>query len=994
VAKEKLKDNEDTDVEEEDEEEEEEYHEEKDEDDQENVTADTDERHKLRVECDHLLGKSRGFVYSAAMRPITIDIEAIVRQELFALMDSVVDWSSEAKKQTNMIDLHKKDYLVQDLNMQVPVLPSPFTSAEGAAIWRNMLDPPSLEAVGKGKGGAKGKTEKKHDKHKGPSPEQLSAYYKFMFESVRQNFLDLAVEAYIKVDEAMHKEAHIRFSEQGLCGCVECSVNSPNISSSLFNVATVRKDDIISLPVLSNCGGRKLLVVSIDGSALYCHDDFVNSKVSEISKSSVFNEVKMCKERALTPVYEAAQSGALSIIVLYESRKQLRQSEASLFDYSMSKIANDVQLILDRLEVLARRRNRQYITLRKKQATAKTTGKKMEIDPFVEAFLRDESPDNSHVDLEFNVKGFSTIPELQAHLFYTNSKGQENNGNSKSKKAKNSSRMVEILVLEDLANPRIVPPNPQIPQLHEDDLDAPIDVGIEEFDQYRLRKWTIDELHEVSVSVVVQDETVDRNVSISCCTDPYNALVSLLLRSYNSATEDLATALLVNMVYVIADCSSFLSSSTCILQQLLKTVNEKRGKCLVSSDFYDSTFWSAVISTFPYAGQYYHKNESNGSERFQNEINETLNDNTNVSRFHLISNHLFNMISDSENFSDGYRPRFTVVIGGDIRIEKLRFLDEILDLADTIIFGGEFSLPFLAVSSRLQFIKYRSVCDLYREACHHLLKKAKLRGVKCVLPIDLVVGDESIEVYKRRAFLPSANTDDLGGDDGIDYDGVIRSVYIGDPLEKEAISRDNATLPTGENRNMALDALLGPMYRESEDTHFIGEKILAVKNFIYDVGESSIERMKQETNSSDLMLIWGTLGACEISGFQNGQKALVNATALEFTQASAAVKTPKVCVIGQSSVEWFARFNDKNGELCGDLVGGGRLAFMSRESSFFSGIWSLCRPKSFAHLAYRLPGSLREKHWSNRREHLKHIFDDDFSSDDDVDDNDDSEDES
>jgi hypothetical protein len=46
-------------------------------------------------------------------------------------------------------------------------------------------------------------------------------------------------------------------------------------------------------------------------------------------------------------------------------------------------------------------------------------------------------------------------------------------------------------------------------------------------------------------------------------------------------------------------------------------------------------------------------------------------------------------------------------------------------------------------------------------------------------------------------------------------------------------------------------------------------------------------------------------------------------------------------LLGDSTVEWFARMSDADGELGGDLVKYGRVAFAARQSVFLAGLISM-----------------------------------------------------
>ena len=52
------------------------------------------------------------------------------------------------------------------------------------------------------------------------------------------------------------------------------------------------------------------------------------------------------------------------------------------------------------------------------------------------------------------------------------------------------------------------------------------------------------------------------------------------------------------------------------------------------------------------------------------------------------------------------------------------------------------------------------------------------------------------------------------------------------------------------------------------------------------------------------------------------------------------MKFPKTLLIGDSSVEWFSRILDPDGELNGDIVGAGRVTYATRKSDVRISIFS------------------------------------------------------
>jgi hypothetical protein len=154
-----------------------------------------------------------------------------------------------------------------------------------------------------------------------------------------------------------------------------------------------------------------------------------------------------------------------------------------------------------------------------------------------------------------------------------------------------------------------------------------------------------------------------------------------------------------------------------------------------------------------------------------------------------------------------------------------------------------------------------------------------------------------------------------------------------------------------------------------EDGGGVDPEVLA--GYAYDIGPETCAALKAAVGAADLVVVWGAVGVCESSSFQAGQQCLVDCASTKPQPEPAAApakaapipaaggkgapvaapaapavpqltKNPlRTVLIGDSTVEWFARMLDSDGELGGDLVGAGMVTYASRESSVFSGLLGL-----------------------------------------------------
>ena len=254
----------------------------------------------------------------------------------------------------------------------------------------------------------------------------------------------------------------------------------------------------------------------------------------------------------------------------------------------------------------------------------------------------------------------------------------------------------------------------------------------------------------------------------------------------------------------------------------------------------------------------------------------------------------------------------------------------ILFQVETIFLVGEFSLPFLCLSKRYQFRRYQE-CAKYHSVCSSLLAKARMRGCRLRWPVDMVMGDMEINSEERLKCFVKFEVDSRN--EGADYEGEAKVFKVSD-----------SEIDAG-----GVDPIL-------------------LSGFAYDLGPETCAALKTSLQQADLVVVWGTAGVCESSAFQAGQQCLVEfsstkplpeappvkaapasgAKGAPAASASAAATEPaltknpqRTVLIGDATVEWFARMLDSDGELAGDLVGAGMVSYATRESAVFAGLMGL-----------------------------------------------------
>jgi hypothetical protein len=219
------------------------------------------------------------------------------------------------------------------------------------------------------------------------------------------------------------------------------------------------------------------------------------------------------------------------------------------------------------------------------------------------------------------------------------------------------------------------------------------------------------------------------------------------------------------------------------------------------------------------------------------------------------------------------------------------------------------ALPFIILLSEGKFPDLENKGFQYNSLCRLLLAKARLCGCQLFFPQDILIGEEPMKPQDKLKcytnIVPESRSE------GADYEGEIKNINL------SSLTAESLTF-----------------------------------GYYYDVGSETSKHFSSIASSYDLVYVWGTTGISEINNFQAGQQALVQAFAMK---PSAEDQKPAggnaddgisqlpqkhIVVWGDSTVEWFARFLDSDGELNGNLVGGGFLTFQNRDSSILRAVLS------------------------------------------------------
>jgi phosphoglycerate kinase len=114
---------------------------------------------------------------------------------------------------------------------------------------------------------------------------------------------------------------------------------------------------------------------------------------------------------------------------------------------------------------------------------------------------------------------------------------------------------------------------------------------------------------------------------------------------------------------------------------------------------------------------------------------------------------------------DNPRRPFVAVLGGSKVSDKIQVIDALLDKADTVIIGGAMCFTFLAAQGACVGASLKE--DDWKDRALAMIDKAKNKGVKFLLPLDVVCAPEiSADAQTTVVDVDSIPADMMGLDIG------------------------------------------------------------------------------------------------------------------------------------------------------------------------------------------------------------------------------------
>ena len=139
-------------------------------------------------------------------------------------------------------------------------------------------------------------------------------------------------------------------------------------------------------------------------------------------------------------------------------------------------------------------------------------------------------------------------------------------------------------------------------------------------------------------------------------------------------------------------------------------------------------------------------------------------------------------VSTLSGMLEAPRRPFAAILGGSKVSDKIKVIDALMDTCDTLIIGGGMCFTFLLAQGKQVGTSLKE--DDWVERAAAMIEKAEARGVKLLLPVDVVVADR----FAEDAETLTVSVDDIPGDMmGLDIGPETAKLYADAVAEAQTV---------------------------------------------------------------------------------------------------------------------------------------------------------------------------------------------------------------
>lgn len=586
-------------------------------------------KHDLLVALNGLYGEVISKLQQLGTHPLSFGkVEKVLTAELCNTFEKITDFQEDALKQAGIFEAFTT-FLNNPANGGnitglIPVAPNPFENEENSEYWAKMLalTTPNSEPAVPDKKAAK--PAKNAPPPATATPQQCDFYHKILYESIRNSILDAMDRVLdtsmpgIKAEVSNTFHAYSQIKTENPEGC-EQEATSDDYVTTLSKVATYRRDDVEDAVVF----------YSMDADAI------VNPK------PSAFDVRALTIHELAEEVLDFVKGNAKVLTLLYESPYEGIDKSTYTLQSHVESIREAIQKQYDEYQVIDQKQR-----------------KKLKIK---------EIRQYRQVDVHF----YSSFAELYYHLDHLLRFGYQELGNgtssSSSSKEDYFQQYFPVLVLENMRCANVYPMEPKFEEVDSDDEFPSFSIGKEEYKQRDRRKYVDRRPQRLPVSI---------NVTRFNPHSGTKAIVKQTQHVYCNATAALQElfALAANQgdkrVWIDGQVKSLYARN-----HACHSLHSHVSRRVLSHHARESLLWCAALQAMPQFPQLI-QSRSEESLNPPPQTTPLLPGQLPALPIHNFADYLTYFFPDAAK--QGMSPRSLVVLGGELRIDKLRVLDELI----------------------------------------------------------------------------------------------------------------------------------------------------------------------------------------------------------------------------------------------------------------------------------------------------------------------------
>ena len=397
----------------------------------------------------------------------------------------------------------------------VPSMPQPYLAEETMTAWAAAIEASANAAVKSVAPPAKGAPAAS-----APTTGGSDAFYGQLYTKLHGALAAAAEDMFARVDAKLYRDRALELNE---------------FAARMASLASVRREDLAPTGQ-----ARKVAFVAFDG-AVY---------TGAYRPASAFDLVAAGQAAAMETLVQLGNAGVGAVVLVYDSADAASNAFAAVAQPAVQTFLTECLARTTAANSKAAAKNARLAKKVKKIGAEAVSAGMLALVPAV----------------EYVVETCASVAELTVRL-------EQHNQQQLQEQEQQGAQGTLVLILEDLSLPGVVPPEPPLPELEEEDDDAPIPIGQQDFTQYRAEQWVKARPHLVSVPT-------SSGATLGVYADAPAALQALF-----SAHDS---------VWIDAAVDGFGQTRSALCQVRLPR--------MVTQEIRDGAVWAAVLASAPSAG--------------------------------------------------------------------------------------------------------------------------------------------------------------------------------------------------------------------------------------------------------------------------------------------------------------------------------------------------------------------------------------------------------